>query len=86
MICFDCSGSGRLPHWHYQPPCPRCNGTGDVSDLTPDWMAHGERLRMARHRAEVPAYVMAKRLGIRSIQLERIETGQVDNLEVEYEF
>jgi DnaJ-class molecular chaperone len=35
VVCYSCSGKGRLTLYHGEQPCPFCRGTGKVKTKVP---------------------------------------------------
>jgi hypothetical protein len=90
MKCPDCKGVGRyvISHVHYADgsgrsnvpmKCSRCKGKGKVPDEMADWIATGERMRLARLQGKPyrSLWEEAARRGMKAITLSKMEFGKI---------
>jgi len=71
MATGRCSG-----YWKEESNCFRCDGSGDVPDSAPDWIAKGKQLRAERIMRGELLHDAAKRMGISTSELSAIEMGK----------
>lgn len=90
MKCPECNGDGRCVVSHvscgdgsgrYNVPvkCSLCNGVGKVPDEMAEWMAAGERMRLARINGKPyrTLWEEAKRRGMDAATLSKMEHGKI---------
>ena len=88
--CPDCRGSGtatgfvcsRTSGSFRTMPCSRCKGAGTISVQMALWLRMGEAIRTDRIRENCGGRERARMLGLTPLQLNDVEHGKVDPMEV----
>ena len=88
--CQDCRGSGKMTGLACGPgvsrfstwPCSRCKGAGAISVQMALWLRMGEAIRADRIRENCGGRERARMLGLTPLQLNAVEHGKVDPMEV----
>lgn len=88
--CPDCRGSGSVTGFACGPvhggiaalPCFTCKGQGAIAIQKGEWIRQGEAIRTDRIREHCGAKERAWMLGLTRLQLNAVEHGKVDPMEV----
>ena len=90
--CPDCRGSGSVTGFACSPsrgtggvrtlPCFTCNGQSTITTEKAEWRRQGEAIRTDRIRENCGGRERARMLGLTPLQLNDLEHGKVDPMEV----
>lgn len=71
------TGADSSQHYWAKAPCPTCQGEGVVTQQHWDAIQHGKQLRAERRARQETLFDAARRMGISTPELSRLESGRI---------